>query len=352
MPSLAIVGFSNNTFDLCKKTKADEVWTMNHAYLVRDFPRIDRLFEIHKRDWYSRLESKKAPEYMEWLKQEHPFPIFMEEIQPDVPSSVRYPFEEIVGALLSGLVWVTPEGKEVARDKYFTSSFSYMIAQAIYECYDPIEIYGIEMDGDTEYGYQRPNGEFWIGLALGRGHKVILQEACNLCSAPLYGYQGVPYIDANDVKSMLMDHQVKHEQYKQEADVTGKLLLENPDDDNINTKYKQLSALWFAYEGSCAALSRLIHESDTYISRQFLEMKRAVYINSMEYYKAQVNVHNSAFHELKDAGLDYQKEWQEYLNARASMFANMGANQILKKLMMRIDFRPVDFDLIMEIVEA
>jgi hypothetical protein len=46
-------------------------------------------------------------------------------------------------------------------------------------------VYGVTMKAGDEYGYQRPNAEFLIGLARGKGIKVHLPENCSLCK-----YQG------------------------------------------------------------------------------------------------------------------------------------------------------------------
>ena len=115
------------------------------------------------------------------------------------PFQQKYPLDDVIKDCLSGLVEINENREETVR-KYFTSTFAYMMGLAIHEKFDVIELYGIDMENNTEYGYQRPCGEFWIGLALGRGIKVTLPEPCLLCQAPLYGYEIVPYVDVNRLK--------------------------------------------------------------------------------------------------------------------------------------------------------
>jgi hypothetical protein len=75
---------------------------------------------------------------------------------------------------------------------YFTNTVDYAIALAIYKGFKEIGIYGVSMIGGSEYAYQKPGVEFWIGQALGRGVKIkglggvssILRTKCLM----MYGY--------------------------------------------------------------------------------------------------------------------------------------------------------------------
>lgn len=83
-------------------------------------------------------------------------PFYMYEAMPEVfPNSVTYPYEEVSRS-------VTP---------YLESSMAYMLALAIHEGFDEIGLYGMQVAMWDEYRYQRPNLEYLIGLAQGRGIK-------------------------------------------------------------------------------------------------------------------------------------------------------------------------------------
>lgn len=350
MRTVAIVGFSERTFKFLKDAHPDEIWTMNHAVFCADFPRIDRLFELHHRDWYLRAEASKSKIYDDWLREKHTFPIYMqeEELNPElIPSGVRYPLEEICEALLPGLIKII--GGEETKLKYFTSSYAFMAALAIYEGFDRIELYGIDMDSNTEYGYQKACGEFWNGLALGKGIQVVIQEPCNLHTSPLYGYDIVPYIDQANVREVVKLYQEKRKERKQAMDVAVKFLQENPEDDGLIQDYLAASGWVYLHDGAINAAARLLEESDSYISRQFLEIKRVEWINGLEYWKAIVNTVKGKMD--TDNGPIQEKDWKTYLDARASMYANLGAAQLHNRLMHIIDFRPVNYDLTMDIVE-
>jgi hypothetical protein len=104
-------------------------------------------------------------------------------------------------------VWILPElktlipnGKIFDTDtlfkkhgKYFTSSIAYMIAYAMELGYKRIGLYGIDMAMDSEYQYQRPCVEYYVGLARGAGIVVDIPEQSHIMSYPwVYGIEDPP----------------------------------------------------------------------------------------------------------------------------------------------------------------
>lgn len=359
MKTVALVGFSEKTLKYLKEynTNPDEIWTLNHAYLCigETIPRIDRLFEIHKKDWYLRKEIPKSQAYMEWLKQPHDFPILMQEVSLEVPASVRYPFEEVCNDIFPNML--RRVGEEYVTDSYFTSSAAYMIALAIHELSGvmgaQIELYGIDMESDTEYGYQKPCGEFMLGVAVGRGIKVLRPETSEMCRAPLYGYDVVPYVDRNRLSEI---HDMYQEQYEFRARELQEVLESyDPKNDEMKEKFFEVSSWAYLYSGAVLICEKLLMESDYYISRQIVEMKRASYINNTEYFKGMTNRLRSEFDIAHKKGAGdpavFTPIWENYINNRAEMFGNSGATQVLSTLMRLIDFRPVEFQLRMDIKE-
>ena len=355
MRSVAILGFSPLTLPFVKNSKADEYWSLNHVFLLDglNIPRVDRLFELHKRTWYLRGEQQKSKKYSKWLKKEHPFPIYMQEAELNpklIPSGVRYPLEEICKELLSGLVRVDKDNMETIKEMYFTSTVAFMMALAIYEKFDQIELYGVDMDSDTEWGYQKPCGEFWVGIALGRGIKVIVPEPSSICSAPVYGYEVVPYIDKLDVNAVLKGYQEMHGRLKAEMDKWRDEIVKDPENEKAVDRYLNASAWVYMYEGAITACSKMIQIKDSYVSRQFIEINRAEYLTGMEFYKGNVNQLKGKIAEVGRENVS-DNDWRDYLTQRANMFANLGAAQTHTKFMKTIDFRKVDWNLSMDIVE-
>lgn len=182
---VCIVGFSEMNRWWANQQPPDvEVWGMNegHSFMQR----WDRWFQIHPRDWSEERKRKagivappepdtfgRGQQHVQFLKALK-VPLYMREVMPDFPTSVRYPYEEIPFRRDDG----TP---------YITSSAAYMLALAVHEGADEIRLAGVEMKAGTEYVKQRPCFEFWIGVAKARGIKVVLPPTgCSLLSGDVY----------------------------------------------------------------------------------------------------------------------------------------------------------------------
>jgi hypothetical protein len=360
MKTVAIVGFARSSLDALKETQADEIWTMNYgSKIIKDYlpskaglvrperslPRIDRLFEIHKEEWIRRDEIPDNAEYWEWLKGEHDFPIYMQDVHPEVPCSVRYPFEA-VKALFTNLR--RAEKSEV----YLTSSFSFMLALAILEKFDRIEIHGVEMATDTEFGYQKPGGEFLIGYALARGIEVILRPSCALCNARIYAYEFVPHISDSRVAEIVTIYQAALAQKETEAQQAAAA---------FNTKKEKdyhlvmnATALADGYRGAELVLRQISNEGKGFISRQTLELSLQPFIQKVENWKGKTNQLQAEFNYLHEHGKEKasRAKWGEFLQARRAMYANDGAVQCLRNLINECDAKRVDHTIRVAISET
>lgn len=170
-----------------------DFWCWNEiASLKDDRPdywaqKVDLLIQIHVPAIWRNENNQNHPGHYAWLQRKHDIPIYMQDRYDDVPSSVKYPKEEIIQTLLPN-IWRDVQGK-ADQVRNFTSSTAYAIALAIYLGYERIELAGIEMTSDTEYVRQRPGVLFWIGVAVGRGVDVVLHSPL-LMNDPDYGYTG------------------------------------------------------------------------------------------------------------------------------------------------------------------
>jgi len=185
---LAIVGSHPRTraeFDF-DRTDCD-IWVFNEAMSQGWVGRADAVFQMHREEIWRNPQNCNDPKHAEWLKSGNTPPIIMQDVYQDVPQSEKYPLDDVCAALLPGLT--VSEGSE----RYFTSSIAYAIALGIYRGYASIEIYGIEMETQTEYVYQRDGVTFWMGIALGNG--VGMDVHSSMFDAPLYGYQGEALLD-------------------------------------------------------------------------------------------------------------------------------------------------------------
>lgn len=101
--------------------------------------------------------------------------IVMQKAWKDIPGSVAFPLKEATE--LFGLGY-----------PYFTSSVAMMLAYAYLVGYERVELYGFEMGTQTEYHYQRANGEFIMGFLKARGMEIYLPAECGILKGDLYGY--------------------------------------------------------------------------------------------------------------------------------------------------------------------
>ncbi len=166
---IAIVGLSPTTHNQAPFGDPDwEVWGLpwDEGFWIY----YDRLFEMHDIRLIEKDNSRRPSDYIERLKNIDA-PLYMQESYFE--TAIAYPFHEV-------------------PTEYFNSSIAYMLAMAIVEEPEKIGIYGVDMKGDDEYGYQKPNIEYLIGLAEGRGIKVLIPD-----ESPLMKFQseGIMFAD-------------------------------------------------------------------------------------------------------------------------------------------------------------
>ena len=156
-----------------------EIWVLNEMYRVapevKNF-RADRWFEIH--DLHS--QSKATKEHQDFLKT-CPVPLYVQKKYEHLPNAIPFPKDEILAFF---------EEKGFKGSKYFTNSISWFIALAIMEGFKTVSVYGVDMATDSEYGWQRPSCEYWIGLAEGMGVEVIIPPSSDLLKCTqLYAFE-------------------------------------------------------------------------------------------------------------------------------------------------------------------
>ena len=160
--NVAIVGLAPSTHDDAPYDDPNwEVWGL--PWDEDRWPYFDRLFEIHPLELLKKPEARRRPGYLDRLRS-LTAPLFMQSRYSEIPNAIPYPVERVISEL----------GKD-----YFNSSIAYLMALAITEGADRIGIWGVDMadlessPGDpsyiSEFSYQRPNLEYLIGFARGRG---------------------------------------------------------------------------------------------------------------------------------------------------------------------------------------
>ena len=133
---------------------------------------------MHAPNIYKGHNTKDATHW-EWLQKKHGKPIYMQEVDPLIPDSVRYPLDE---------------AKALCGVDMFPTTFAYMAALAVMHGYEQVRVYGVELSS-SEYAYQANGYLFWFGFLLGRLGVNNVDTAVkyldnSIFSTVYYGYEG------------------------------------------------------------------------------------------------------------------------------------------------------------------
>jgi hypothetical protein len=151
-----------------------EIWSLGGNQ--GDIPRADKWFELHDQDVLKQVGI--APTAVDFLRNQGANSIVQKQCEM-FPNATPYPLEEVITAF--------PRG-------YFTSSIAWILAMAILQNPEEIGLWGVDMVGADEYEFQKACCEYFIGIAEGRGIKVIIAKDSPLCrSERLYAFmeQGI-----------------------------------------------------------------------------------------------------------------------------------------------------------------
>lgn len=172
MKKVCLLGTSNTWKQAPFGDTSIEIWALNDMYDIVDVARISRWFEIHGAESIAQSRSRITDLSHEDELKKLAMPVYMQDVC-GIPSSVRYPLEEIAGKFR----------------QFFKSTLDYMIALALFEGYEEIHIYGVDMSDNEEYRNQRASMLYWIGRAEGMGVNIVLPEGCDLMKSYFrYGY--------------------------------------------------------------------------------------------------------------------------------------------------------------------
>jgi|6_EtaG_2_1085325.scaffolds.fasta_scaffold00491_5 hypothetical protein len=130
-------------------------------------------FDLHDYYLHTKPEAGLRKDYTERLC-EFPGRLFMQKNYPEVPNSRAYPLQGVISA--------------IGAD-YFNSGPSYAMGMAIAALPAEIGLWGLYMAKGTEWAVQRPNMEYLIGIARGKGITVTIPDDSPLCQ---FDGDGIP----------------------------------------------------------------------------------------------------------------------------------------------------------------
>ena len=175
----------------------DPSWEIWGIYgIVCAGKRLDRIYELHSKEVIEE-QSKNNPRYWEivatygdkYITKDH-FDI--------APNAKRFNFQSKIDKY----------------GRYFASSASWLLAEAIDEGADEIGMWGINMASDSEYAHQKPSCTYLLGYAAAKGIKITIPPSSELLQVShLYGLEPEPPLLAilnqkeAELKAALATHQ-------------------------------------------------------------------------------------------------------------------------------------------------
>ena len=178
-------------------TKGDGVEVWGIQYTWQHFT-IDRGFVMDDEEWIvAKNSSFQMPKDIAKDMREAKVPIYVAKKWESVPNTIEYPITQIL------------EHFRLPRP-YFMNSMAYMFALAIFEGFERIETYGLDLRYFTDLGDEMHYEHnwldethcvaFWAGLAMGRGIEVVTTKRSSVMKPvypgdpAMYGYEVSPYL--------------------------------------------------------------------------------------------------------------------------------------------------------------
>lgn len=141
------------TIGLRLKRSVDDEWT--------------RFFNLHSK---AHITGTYPSGWYYYQNKAHGRPIYLQKADPEVATSIAFPRKEVQQ-------FFATSNKPM---RYFTCSVCWLIALAIYEGFERIELWGFELRDtkpNSAYAYERPCVAYWIKQALDREIDVFYQDA-------------------------------------------------------------------------------------------------------------------------------------------------------------------------------
>ena len=149
-------------------------WALNNAHRVLGpDPDVAAWFQMHAADQWKNHRNGK--EHFSWLKRRHDFPVYMQREYKSIPSSKKYPKDE------TDELWPLPSGP------IYSDSFCYMIALAILQKYERIDLFNLHLWTNIEAFLEAPAVCLWLGVAAAKG--VEITGTSRLLTPLSYGYE-------------------------------------------------------------------------------------------------------------------------------------------------------------------
>ena len=159
----------------------DEVWTINALGDVFDCDRVFHMDDVRIQEIRAAAEpDSNIAAMLRWMKA-HPGPIVTSRAHPDYPGLVEFPLEDVVNDCPFG---------------YFNGTAAYAVAYAVHHRVGKLSLFGCDFTYPNAHDAEKGRAcvEYWLGMAVERGIKVVvpktssLLDACHTQAERFYGY--------------------------------------------------------------------------------------------------------------------------------------------------------------------
>lgn len=176
-----IVGAAPSLTD-CPVIEGAERWIFNASFLMDGGKSVDRVFNLHARAMILGTQ----PHAWAWYARQT-CPVYLIEPHEEIPTSVAFPLDMLQSVFASD-----QHHAGVEPEICFSCSLDYLIAFALLEGFEHIDLVGCEVRSEEEYTDQRASVQYWMGRARGMGRVLTTTRSSGLGTVPiLYGFNRV-----------------------------------------------------------------------------------------------------------------------------------------------------------------
>lgn len=164
-----------------------EIWTVNNGYKLLGAEKIDRAFMLHDLSYHTGHDL--GGDYRDFKNTKARI---ISNKGYRRKGMEKYPFNEIK--------------RHFSLENYYTSTIDYMLAMAIMEEFEVINLVGVDFHPlDIAHNRAKESATFWVGVAVGRRIEVYNTDRSFLCKTPIEhsGNYGEPELLSKDPSSDL-----------------------------------------------------------------------------------------------------------------------------------------------------
>lgn len=151
MKKLAIVGSGSTRNQAPYQDQSYEIWGTGTTATHRDVERLTCIIELHDKEVYQNYQNA----FIDFNG-----PIYTKTFDTHLKNCLLFPMIEVL--------------KEYPAP--YDCTISYMIALAMLQGFDLIELYGVHLNASDEYMKQKTSVAFMVGFARGQGVEVVIAD--------------------------------------------------------------------------------------------------------------------------------------------------------------------------------